>query len=186
MGGLTVAHRSALAFALAMIVLVVASGCTRDPNTRKTAYLERGTKHLAETKYNDAIVEFKNALQIDPNFAPALAGIGRAYKAKSWHADAARELQRAVKVQPDDLLLRADLGQVLLDLEAWKEALAEGESIQQRKHDSAAGWYLVGAAHLGMRQIPQAIEELYKALQGSEPNAAYHKAYGDALAAADR
>ena len=85
---------------------------------KKRQYLERGTAYHADGKYNEAIIQLKNALQIDPKFGPALHALGRAYRAKSWGADALRELQRAVEIQPGNLEAHADLAQAYLDLEA--------------------------------------------------------------------
>src|SRR4029453_11088508 len=97
------------------IALLLVGGCAQDPNIKKQQYLERGTKFLADGNYNEAVIELKNALQIDPKFAPALQAIGRAYRAKSWYGDAVKELQRAVELAPDNLGARVDLAQVYLD-----------------------------------------------------------------------
>ena len=48
--------------------------------------MERGGKYLKEDKLNEAIIEFRNALQIDPDLAPALHALGRTYADKSWSA----------------------------------------------------------------------------------------------------
>jgi len=82
-----------------LLIALLLGACTQDPNVKKQQYLERGIKYHAEGKYNEAILQLKNALQIDPKFGPALHAIGRVYRAKSWSLDALRELQRAVEVQ---------------------------------------------------------------------------------------
>jgi hypothetical protein len=41
------------------------SGLPQDPQVRKQQHLERGSRYLADGKYNEAIIELKNALQID-------------------------------------------------------------------------------------------------------------------------
>src|SRR5207247_73873 len=133
----------------ALLVVLVAVGCTQDPAVKKQLYLERGTKHYQEGKYNEAIIELKNALQIDPGFIPARHALGRAYKAKAWNADAVRELQRVVEAQPEYLPARIDLGQVSLELEAWSDAEAQGAAVREKEPDNARGLYRVRAALTG-------------------------------------
>ena len=94
-----------------VLIALLLGACAQDPNVKKQQYLERGLAYQKEAKYNEAILQLKNALQIDPKFAPALHAIGRAYRAKSWSVDAMRELQRAVELEPDNLEARADLAQ---------------------------------------------------------------------------
>src|SRR5262245_19527633 len=107
------------ASSIAGLVGLVLVACTQDPNVKKQRYLEKGIAYQKDGKYNEEIIELRNALQIDPKFGPALLALGRAYRAKGWNADAARELQRAVEIQPDLAAARVDLGQTSLVLETW-------------------------------------------------------------------
>src|SRR5262245_40535074 len=132
-----------------LVALFVCAACTQDPAVKKQRAYERGVEFLSKGKYNEAIIELKNALQIDPKFVPALHTLGRAYMAKSWFADALRELQRGSEAVPGNTELRADLGRVFLELEAWKDAQREGEAIAEREPANAYGQYLIGAALTG-------------------------------------
>src|SRR5205823_10500983 len=118
-----------LAFITAGCLGLLASGCTRDPAVAKQRHLEKAQAYYAKKQYNEAIIEVKNALQIDPKFAPAVHLIGRAYAAKAWHLDAMRELGRAVELQPDNIAARVDLGRSYIKLEGWADALKEADAI---------------------------------------------------------
>ena len=102
---------------ICLLAGLVLAGCTQDPNVKKQQYLERGTKYYAEGKYNEAIIQLKNAVQIDPKFVPALHALGRAYREKHWSSDALRLLQLTVELKPDDQAARLDLAQLYLELE---------------------------------------------------------------------
>src|SRR5919106_1256473 len=106
------------AFVLWLALGCLAAACAQDPNVKKQQYLERGVKYHAEGKHNEAIIQFKNALQIDPKFGPAALALGRAYRAKSWSGDAVRELRRAVELDPASEPARRELAQIYLDIEA--------------------------------------------------------------------
>ena len=174
---------------LTSVVLLLAmavSGCVQDPNTRKNRYLEEGVRYHRAGKYNEAVIALKNALQIDPKFVAARHLMGRTYKAKSWNADAIRELQRALELQPDDVSIRVDLGQAYLDIEAYGHALAEGKAIRERAPGNAFGAYLIGAGTLGQGQGEAALEPLSQALRLDAAPPEFHKTFADALVVLDR
>src|SRR5215470_878290 len=77
-------HRLVNVVAVCCVILVFV-GCGQDPATRKQRYLERGVAYLEQGRANEAIIELKNALQLDAAFAPALHALGRAYAAKFWY-----------------------------------------------------------------------------------------------------
>lgn len=171
---------------LIALVLLIGTACGQDPALTKQRYLERGERFAREGKYNEAIIELKNAVQIDPAFAAARRALGRVYAAKAWHADAARELRIAVQARPDDVAARIDLGRELLALESWKDAEAEGEAIRRRDGGSAWGRYLTAAGLQGRGQSKEALELVDQALARDEPRPEFYRTRGDALAALDR
>ena len=99
---------------LGLLVLILAA-CAQSPEAQKQKALERGEAYLRKGQYNEAIIEFRNALQVDPDFVPALHALGRAYEGRSWFFDAWRELMRAQKRAPDSVPIAVDLGKVLLE-----------------------------------------------------------------------
>ena len=100
--------------ALSVLIPLVFLGCTQDPVVRKQQHVERGSRFLEEGKYNEAVIELKNALQLDPTFVPALHALGRAYYAKGWYLDAARELSRAAEREAGAIPIRHLHGQAFL------------------------------------------------------------------------
>ena len=140
------ARRVLTCVAIALLV----GACTQDPNVQKQQYLERGISYQTEGKYNEAIIQLKNALQIDPKFVPALHAIGRAYRAKSWNVDAVKELQRVVDLEPANVAARVDLAQTYLDLDGWSAALEQADAIRRVAPDSVGELYVRGAALNGL------------------------------------
>ena len=165
-----------------VLIALALGACTQDPNVKKQQYLERGLAYHKEGKYNEAILQLKNALQIDPKFARALHAIGRAYRAKSWSVDAMRELQRAVELEPDNLEARTDLAQAYLDLDGWNAALEQADAIRARAPDSAAELYVRGAALNGKGEAQQAVVLLSKALALGSATPELQRTLGDSLA----
>ena len=165
---------------------LVLAGCTQDPNVKKQQYLERGTKYHAEGKYNEAIIQLKNAIQIDPKFVPALHALGRAYREKHWSTDALRAFQLTVEFRPDDQAARLDLAQLYLELEAWSNALEEAKRLAERAPDSAAALYVKGAVLAGKGEAKDAVELLSRALALGFATPEAHRFHGDALVRLER
>jgi len=165
-----------------VLIALLLGACAQDPNVKKQQYLERGLAYHKEAKYNEAILQLKNALQIDPKFAPALHAIGRAYRAKSWSVDAMRELQRAVELEPDNLEARADLAQAYLDLDGWNAALEQADAIRARVPETAAELYVRAAALNGKGDVQQAVTLLSKGLALGSGTPELQRALGDSLA----
>src|ERR1700730_13631826 len=142
------------------LVLVTGVACGQSPEVKKQGALTRGEKYLKDGKANEAIIEFRNALQIDQNFVPAVQGLGRAYAAKSWNADALREFQRAQKLSPDSLSLAIDLGRALLQVGAWKDAEAQAAFILGKEPQNRDGLYIRATALLGQGNVKEALAVL--------------------------
>src|SRR5262245_35367902 len=121
--------RSSLCVAASVLVLaaLAGAGCGERPEVRKREALARATGYVQAGKLNEALVEFQNALRVDPGDVSALHGLGRVYARKAWVYDAIRELGRARAHAPDDLSIAADYGRALLEVGAWTEAEAAAQ-----------------------------------------------------------
>jgi len=128
---------------------VMVVSCSQSPEMKKQKALERGEAYLKAAKFNEAIIEFRNALQIDPELVPALQALGRAYTEKSWFVDAWRELTRAQKREPDSVPIAVDLGKVLIELGAWDEAEEQAQLISTRDPDNPQATTIRAGALLG-------------------------------------
>jgi Flp pilus assembly protein TadD len=159
-----------------------AVSCAQDPEVKKQSYLDRGKAHYASGKYNEAIIELKNALQIDPKFTLALYHLGLSYKEKGWLVDAARELQKVATLTPDWLDGRAALGSVYVEMEAWDDALAEAHAIRKAEPDNVQGIYLTSLALKGKKKLAEALDVIGTAVRLNPNLPELYKTRGDILA----
>src|SRR5213593_3780366 len=121
---------------LAAVTQLGSAACSQSPEIKKQKALERGERYLKDNKVNDAIIELRNALQVDPEFAPALRALAHAYANKAWYIDAWRELTRAQKIAPGSIPIATDLGDVLLELGEWSEAESQAALIEAQEPQS--------------------------------------------------
>ena len=66
-------------FCLLLAAVVFLAGCT-NPEQAKAEHLARGEAYLKDQKFQEAALEFRNAIQIDDKFAPAQWGLAQAYE----------------------------------------------------------------------------------------------------------
>jgi Tfp pilus assembly protein PilF len=87
-----------LRVASVLVCAVVLSSCSKD----KQEYFRAGTEYLDGKRYAAAIVEFKNALKVDPQFGLARYRLGEAYELNGQLNAALKEYVRAADLLSDD------------------------------------------------------------------------------------
>ena len=94
-------------------VLVVATlwvaGCSMSPEARKQRFLESGDAYFKDGKIAEAVIEYRNAVQIDGRFGPARLGLARSHEKLGQLPRALAEYVRAADLErPDPLHPRRD------------------------------------------------------------------------------
>ncbi|MEO8178956.1 MAG: tetratricopeptide repeat protein [Deltaproteobacteria bacterium] len=146
----------ALALAWASwLLLALASACHRNAN----ANLERADRLLALGENKQAIVEYQNALNIEPS-AHAQRGLGLAYEALSAFSEAERHLQAALEAKPGDLDARVALARVQTRFGQYEKARQQLLTAleQEPNHDPAL--LLLGVYAETRPQIQQVVDFL--------------------------
>lgn len=96
--------------------------CSRAPNVRKAEFLEKGEKYFQAFKYEEAVIEFRDAIQIDPRFAEARYQLGRSYLRLGNNQAAYRELRSAVDLDPAHRDAKLEFAGLLVRLRQFSEA----------------------------------------------------------------
>jgi cellulose synthase operon protein C len=96
-----------------VMLTLVLTGCSRDPNVRKQKYFESGEKYFAEGKYREAAIQYQNAVQIDDHFAQAHYQLSQSYLKLGDLNRAFPELTRTVDLAPDNYHAHLDLANLL-------------------------------------------------------------------------
>ena len=161
------------------LALITGVACGQSPEAKKQKALARGEQYLKDGKLNEAVIELRTALQVDQNYVPAVHALGRAYVAKSWYGDAARELQRAQKLAPDSVPIAADYGRVLIQGRAWNDADAQAAMILGKEPQNRDGLYIRAASLLGQGK-PQEVLALF----GKDPASGADPDLGRVIASA--
>jgi tetratricopeptide (TPR) repeat protein len=120
-----------LASALLAALVLFAAACS-NPEKAKAEHVQHGQALLKERRWQEATLEFRNAIQIDQNLAAAHWGLAQAYLQLGRGSEYVEQLQLTVKLDPNNMEARMRLAQGFLlafDRDKKPELLAEAERL---------------------------------------------------------
>jgi tetratricopeptide (TPR) repeat protein len=166
------ARRGLLIFLFATLALAFVTSACKDPEKAKAEYITRGESYLKEKKYQEASLEFRNAVQLDDRSAPAHWGLARAYEGLGQFQQAMDELQRTTQLDQNNLDARTRLGNFYIVAyqqskdSKWKdEATRLVEEVLQRDPNNIEGHILKGTIYFANGDREHALAELNHAVE---------------------
>ncbi|MDT7540259.1 MAG: hypothetical protein QOE33_163 [Acidobacteriota bacterium] len=166
------ARRGLLLFLLATLALAAATSACKDPEKAKAEHITRGEAYLKDKKYQEASLEFRNAIQIDDRSGPAHWGMARAYEGMGQFQQALEELQRTTQLDQNNFDARTRLGNFYIVFyqqtkdAKWKdEATRLVEEVLQRDPNNIEGHILKGTILFANGDRQGALAELNHAVE---------------------
>ena len=165
--------RSSLKFATLLSLLLAAvftlNGCT-NPEKAKAQHVAKGEAFLKDSRYQEASIEFRNAIQIDDSLAAAHWGLARAYEGLQDGPKLFDELRRTVQLDSNNLEARAKLGNIFLGLSRGRsEYVSEAErlakEILQKDQNYIEGHILMGGVLYAQHNPEKALAEFNRAIE---------------------
>ena len=164
---------------LALITVSIASalllGCHADPNVAKQKYLESGKRYSADGKYQEAGIQFANALKLDKNFAEAHYQLAQVDLHLKQYQQAYIELQRAVDLQPSNFDARLGLANLLLLGGKTADAQQQANALMATQPNNADLHALLSAIALRSSNKDLALAEMQRAADLDPKRASFHE-----------
>ncbi len=152
---------------LAVTMLTVGCGGAK---SRFDTHLKRGQAYFSQADFTRASVEFRNAMQIEPQNNDARLMAGRAAERLGHPRDAVGLYQAVVDSAPDNVEARADLGRVFILGGAPDQALKVIEPGLTAHPDDVALLTLRSAARSQQSNLQGAVADADRALQLAPAN----------------
>ena len=141
-------------------------------------HLEKGQTLESQGLLDEAMLEFKRAVEADPRIATARNALGNHYRRKGLLTKAADEFRCALHLN-EDYESCYNLGRVLTELERYEEAAGLYRRCIELEADDQGAQYELGYCLCGMGKYAEALK-LFQALSEAHPEDwELHFALGD-------
>jgi Flp pilus assembly protein TadD len=158
------------AYIIVVLVLAGTTSCLRSPQY----FVEKGNQLMAQGKYDDAILQYRKAIQKDANFGEAHFSLGKALLRQHNGVDAYYAFLHANQLLPQRDDIKIQLGDVavsyLIQLDNhpklfYDQTVSLRDSFLARDPNSFDGLRWKGYLEVVDRKLPEAAESFKKALQ---------------------
>src|SRR5262245_35467614 len=155
---------------LLIVSALAIAGCQKTPD----AAIQKGNAYFDEGKYKEAILEYRNALQINAQLGEVHLKLGDAYTKTNDAVNAIKEYVRAADLLPDnnDAQLKAASGLLLAG--RFDEARGRADKVLERDKSNVRAQILRGNALANLKDLDGAIGEYENAI-AADPKE--HKAF---------
>src|SRR5215208_412176 len=129
-------HVSRRFAAVALVALALAS-CSRDPQKQAEKYVASGDAYIARKQFNQAAIEYKNAVKAKPERADIHYKLAKVYEAQADPGKAYQEYARTADLEPSNLDAQLQAGMLLLSAGEFEAARTRAELALKAAPDSA-------------------------------------------------
>jgi len=129
---------------LLVVIALASSVLSCSPTKTTEEYLLSAEKYVAEKKYNEAIISFKNAIKNDPENAEARYQLGSSYLTLGSYRSAEKEFLTAQELDFNEELLAIKLAPVYFSLNKDEELieLVDNTRFEEATNETVALLYL--------------------------------------------
>jgi tetratricopeptide (TPR) repeat protein len=172
--------------ALLFSTLAFAAGCSKDPEVAKREFVASGDAYVGQQKYQEAIIEYRNAVQQDGLFAEARTKLTSAYLAVGDLQNAHFHAVRAADLLPNDVRAQVRAGELLVLAGQMDEASARADKALAIEPNNVDALILRAHALAGLNKLDDAIAEIEAAIRNDPTRGPNYARLGSAQLAAGR
>ena len=158
---------------LVLAAAVVLSVACSNPEAAKREYLESANRFAAEGNLTEAILQYRNALQVDPRFGEARWQLGLAYEKQQNAAGALGEFVRAADLMPERADAQLKAGSYLLLAGRFEDANARALQVLKAEPTNVSALLLRANASARLKDVPDAIRDVEEAMKTQSDSRLY-------------
>ncbi|HEV8141032.1 MAG TPA: tetratricopeptide repeat protein, partial [Pyrinomonadaceae bacterium] len=160
-------------YVLPLFVVLIATfllGACATPEKAKAQHVARGQALLKDKRFQEAVLEFRSALQIDDKLADAHWGLANAYEGLQRYQEAFDEMRETAALDPNNFDVRLKLGNYyLVGAKQSPAALGEAEGlakqILEKDPNHIEAHILMGSVLFAQDKKQEALAELNRAVE---------------------
>ncbi len=136
--------------------------------------MQSGQQSMAAGKVSEAVIAFKNAVQLDPMSADARLALADAFAKMGDSRGALAEYVRAADLKPDDAELQVKTGNLLLAIGNLEDAKNRAERVLAKNPSHVEAHVLLGNALGGYQDLDKALAQMEEAIRLDPARASTH------------
>jgi len=174
---------SLAAFAVPLLAVVLSSalfGCADDAD-KVARFMKSGEEYVSEGKHEEAVIEFKNVLQIDPEHAAAHEALSLAYLETQKPREAYWEMSETVRLDPNNVDARLRYGTVSAAIGEHDLALEQAEAVLALEPTSSPALLLRAQGRESKEDFDGAEADFKAAVEADPKGPAYRFLYAGYL-----
>ncbi len=149
-------------------------------------YFRRGREYQKQKKLGEAILEFKEAVRIKPDYACAHCRLGMVYNSKNEYDLAIAAYKKAIEIKPDCAEARYNLGNSYRRKGELDDAISTYSEAIRLKPDYANAHHFLGHVYFSKSMFDEAIAEWLRTLKLTPDDARLYKDLRNAYVKAGR
>jgi len=128
------------------------------------AWLLLGNERARQGRFDEALADYRRALELEPDYDLALRNIANLYRDMGRPDDAVAGYERLLRADPRNVQARQELAQALLDAGRVRDAERELETLLAQEPTLAAAHNTLGAVRLKQGRLDDGEREIRAAL----------------------
>ncbi len=157
---------------LALVPGLLLFACQGD-DEKIAGFVESGAAYVEEGALEEAVIEYRNVLQIDPNHAAAHYALAKAYIDLKQGREAYWELSESVRLDPSNVEARLSLGGIALLAGDVELALEQAEHVIDIDPGRGNAHVLNGQALERLKRVEEAERSYRLAIEADPAEGAY-------------
>jgi putative PEP-CTERM system TPR-repeat lipoprotein len=145
-------------------VAMLLAACT-DREARKRQYFDNANRLAGEHKYEEAILEYRNALRLDDKFGEAREKLGDLFVASGNQEGAYREYVRAADLMPGNAGVQKKAATVLYLAGQFEDVRSRLKTVLDNNPKDVDAQLLYANSLVGLRDLEGGIREIEEAIE---------------------
>lgn len=152
-------YKAVIASIAALFMLSMVLSCARNPKGSRERFLRSGEHYFDAGQFDSASIQFRRAIQADPQFAMGHYQLARAFlKLQRW-SEGYRELEKALALDPKQVPARLELANMELAGGQVAKARQEAQTALTDEPTNLAAHLLLGRTWLADKNYKEALKE---------------------------
>ena len=146
------------------LIAVAVTACSNDEQAKR-AFLANGNSLMEQRKFQEAILEYRNAIKADGFYGEAHFQLAEAYASSGNSRAAYREYVRAADLLPQDTRAQIKAATFLLLGKQYEDARTRIQRVVDRDPSNVEAQLLLGKALAGLDDFEGALKQMEEAIE---------------------